>query len=127
MRLCAWRADSPYPGKSSLYRGLRAARASRPRRLLSRLPGYDGWALCTVLSTSADALPAVLATAVALALEIRVAVWIRSPRPHAMARLLNGWEPVLFAGGRQLPGSGLQAVDALAGVAPRGDRHVRMR
>jgi hypothetical protein len=44
---------------------------------------------------------------------------MRSPRPHATARLLNGWEPVVFAGARQLPGSAPQAVDALAGRAPR--------
>jgi hypothetical protein len=53
--------------------------------------GYDGWAP----STSADALPAVLATAVALAVEIRVAAWI-------LARGLTRWLACSTAGTRPL-------------------------
>jgi hypothetical protein len=61
--------------------------------LLSRLATYDGWAL----STSARALPAVLALAVAQGLPVRVAAWIRGARPHATARnAVNAWEPVIY-------------------------------
>jgi hypothetical protein len=44
---------------------------------------------------------------------------MRHVRPHATARLINAWAPVVFAGGRQLPGSVPQAADAPVGVAPR--------
>jgi hypothetical protein len=109
-------ADPPYPGKSCLYRGQPGPVGEVDHEeLLDRLAGYDGWAL----STSAAALPEVLALAVAQGLQVRVAAWMRSVRPHATARLLNGWEPVVFAGGRQIPGSAPQAADALVGVAPR--------
>jgi hypothetical protein len=109
-------ADPPYPGKSGLYRGQPGyAGEVDLEELLWRLASFDGWAL----STSAEALPVVLAVAVARGLDVRVAAWMRSARPHATARLLNGWEPVVFAGARQLPGSAPQAVDALVGVAPR--------
>ncbi|MEA2232392.1 MAG: hypothetical protein QOD83_2208 [Solirubrobacteraceae bacterium] len=109
-------ADPPYPGKSGLYRGEPGyAGEVDLEELLWRLASFDGWAL----STSAEALPVVLAVAVARGLDVRVAAWMRSARPHATARLLNGWEPVVFAGARQLPGSAPQAVDALVGVAPR--------
>jgi hypothetical protein len=51
-------ADPPYPGKSALYRGHSDyAGEVDHEELLERLQGYDGWAL----STSADALPAILA------------------------------------------------------------------
>jgi hypothetical protein len=60
-------ADPPYPGKSALYRDHRDyAGEVDHEELLERLQGYDGWAL----STSADALPAILATAVARGLDI---------------------------------------------------------
>jgi hypothetical protein len=109
-------ADPPYPGKSRLYRDQASYGGEVDHdELLSRLASYDGWAL----STSAQALPAVLAAAVARGLEVRVAAWMRGVRPHATARLLNGWEPVVFAGGRQLPDTVPQATDALVGVAPR--------
>jgi hypothetical protein len=114
--MCLAYADPPYPGKSRLYRD-QASYAGEVDHdeLLNQLAGYDGWAL----STSAAALPQVLALAVARGLDVRVGAWMRGARPHATARLLNGWEPVVFAGGRQLPGSAPQAVDALAGVTPR--------
>ena len=98
-------ADPPYRGQPG-YAG-----EVDLEELLTRLASFDGWAL----STSAEALPAVLAVAVARGLDVRVAAWMRSARPHATARLLNGGEPVVFAGARQLPGSAPQAVDALVG------------
>lgn len=61
---------------------------------ISELADYDGWAL----STSADALPAVLALCPP---GVRVAAWHRGARPHRDARgPLSGWEPVIYAGGR---------------------------
>jgi len=88
-------ADPPYPGKASLYRdhpdyGGEVDHAE----LLARLARFDGWAL----STSAAALPAILALAVGQDLQVRVAAWFRGARPHTTARLLNAWEPVVFAG-----------------------------
>jgi len=109
-------ADPPYPGKSGLYQGQPGyAGEVDHEELLDRLQTYDGWAL----STSAQALPEILAIAVARGLGVRTGAWMRSARPHATARLLNAWEPVVFAGGRQLPGSAPQATDALVGVVPR--------
>jgi hypothetical protein len=92
-------ADPPYPGKSDLYKGEPSyAGEVDIGPLLSRLQEYDGWAL----STSAAALPQVLAECVARRLTVRVAAWSRRPRPHKTARILSGWEPVVFAGGRPI-------------------------
>lgn len=60
-----------------------------------RLASYDGWAL----STSAKALPEVLAVCPP---KVRVAAWVRGERPTRSAWPLNAWEPVIYAGGRQL-------------------------
>ena len=110
-------ADPPYPGKARIYRDHPDFAGEVDHTdLLLQLTGYDGWAL----STSAEALPAVLAEASRLeARRIRVAPWIKPrPVPHPSARLLNAWEPVLFVPARELPG-GPQVVDVLAGVASR--------
>jgi hypothetical protein len=87
-------ADPPYPGNARLYVGHPDyAGEVDHAALLSRLATYDGWAL----STSAAALPTVLAEAVAQDLPVRVAAWIRGARPHATARYpVNAWEPVLY-------------------------------
>lgn len=88
-------ADPPYPGNSRRYYGHHPDYAGEVDHadLLSRLATYDGWAL----STSAAALPAVLALAVAQDLPVRVAAWMRGARPHATARFpVNAWEPVLY-------------------------------
>lgn len=87
-------ADPPYPGKAWLYR-------SHPdyagevdhARLIRRLSTYDGWAL----STSAAALPAVLALCPP---GVRVAAWHRGERPTPSRWPLNAWEPVIYHGGR---------------------------
>lgn len=118
-------ADPPYPGKSHYYRGHPDyAGEVDHAALLSRLATYDGWAL----STSARALPDVLALAVAQGLTVRVAAWIRGVRPHATARhALNGWEPVIYvpvalAGARdasRAAAAGTRRVDVLEhGVRP---------
>src|SRR5262249_44445122 len=57
--------------------------------------GYDGWAL----STSAAALPAVLALCPP---GVRVAAWHRGERPTTARWPLSAWEPVIYHGGRQL-------------------------
>jgi hypothetical protein len=87
-------ADPPYPGKAWLYRdhpdyGGEVDHAA----LIRRLSTYDGWAL----STSAAALPAVLALCPA---GVRVAAWHRGERPAASRWPLNAWEPVIYCGGR---------------------------
>jgi hypothetical protein len=87
-------ADPPYPGLSHYYRGHPDYRGEVDHaELLSRLATYDGWAL----STSARALPAVLALAVAQDLPVRVAAWNRGARPRTTALYaLNAWEPVIY-------------------------------
>ena len=89
-------ADPPYPGTAWLYRGHRDyAGEVDHAALIARLTvGYpDGWAL----STSAAALPEVLALCPP---SVRVAAWHRGERPAASRWPLNGWEPVIWAGGR---------------------------
>ena len=87
-------ADPPYPGNAHLYRrhpdfGGEVDHAT----LIRRLTTYDGWAL----STSAAALPAVLALCPP---DVRVAAWHRGERPTPSRWPLNAWEPVIYAGGR---------------------------
>jgi hypothetical protein len=111
-------ADPPYPGKAALYYAEHPDYAGEVDHaaLLARLATFDGWAL----STSAAALPAVLAQAVAQDLPVCVASWTRGPRPHATARArypVNAWEPVVYVPApSRTPGEG--RVDALVhGVA----------
>ena len=89
-------ADPPYPGKAWLYRdhpdyGGEVDHAA----LIARLAAYDGWAL----STSAEALPAVLALCPP---GVRVAAWHRGERPTPSSWPLHAWEPVIYCGGRQI-------------------------
>ena len=108
-------ADPPYPGKAWLYRdhpdyGGEVNHVA----LIERLADYDGWAL----STSAEALPAVLALCPAGA---RLAAWHRGERPTPSRWPLHAWEPVIYYGGRQIAVTGLQTrrVDSVVcGVAP---------
>ena len=91
-------ADPPYPGNARLYRdhpdyGGEVDHAA----LIKQLAGYDGWAL----STSAAALPAVLAPCPS---GVRVAAWHRGERPTRSRWPLHAWEPVIYHGGRQLIG-----------------------
>jgi hypothetical protein len=109
-------ADPPYPGSSFRYYRDHPDYAGEVdlEELLSRLAGYDGWAL----STSARALPDVLSRCVARGLPVRVAAWFRGPRPHKTARLVNAWEPVIFVDARRVAHPD-GATDALAGVVSR--------
>jgi hypothetical protein len=87
-------ADPPYPGKAHLYRGHPDyAGEVDHAALIRRLSTYDGWAL----STSAAALPAVLALCPP---GVRVAAWHRGERPARSRWPLNAWEPVIYHGGR---------------------------
>jgi hypothetical protein len=86
-------ADPPYPGHAGLYRthpdyGGEVDHA----RLIGRLAAYNGWAL----STSAEALPSVLALCPR---GVRVAAWHRGERPAAGRWPLHAWEPVIYSGG----------------------------
>jgi hypothetical protein len=110
-------ADPPYPGKAHLYRGHPDyAGEVDHAALIRRLSTYDGWAL----STSAAALPAVLALCPRT---VRVAAWHRGERPTASRWPLNAWEPVIFHGGRPADpaehGQRVRRTDSLVhGVAP---------
>lgn len=117
-------ADPPYPGKAHLYEGHPDYAGEVDHRdLIRRLScSYDGWAL----STSAAALPMVLAECVAQDLhDVRVAAWAKGrARPHATARVLNAWEPVVWIPARMVAPAGQrdglpQVEDALIGVASR--------
>ncbi len=105
-------ADPPYPGKARLYRdhpdyGGEVDHAA----LIERLAVYDGWAL----STSAEALPAVLALCPS---GVRVAAWHRGERPTRSRWPLHAWEPVLYCGGRQLVTGQRRADSLVCGVGP---------
>ena len=114
---CSWpsapaglRFHPPYPGKARLYRdhpdyGGEVDHAA----LIARLAGYDGWAL----STSAEALPAVLALCPP---GVRVAAWHRGERPTRSRWPLHAWEPVIYCGGRQLVTGARRADSIVCGV-----------
>lgn len=108
-------ADPPYPGNAHLYRGHPDyAGEVDHAALIARLAAYDGWAL----STSAHALPAVLALCPPGS---RVAAWHKGERPTASWAPLNAWEPVIYHGGRPIdPASNRERrVDSLIhGISP---------
>lgn len=112
-------ADPPYPGKAWLYRDHPDYAGEVDHAALIRLLStYDGWAL----STSAAALPAVLALCPP---GVRVAAWHRGERPTTSRWPLNAWEPVIYSGGRPADLSradaavGARRVDSLVhGVSP---------
>lgn len=108
-------ADPPYPGLAWYYRGHPDYAGEVDHgELIRRLSTYDGWAL----STSAAALPAVLALCPP---GVRVAAWHRGERPARSWRPLNAWEPVVYAGARRVDPATLDGrrVDSLVcGVAP---------
>lgn len=93
-------ADPPYPGTAARYYREHPDYGGEVDHdeLVARLSTYDGWAL----STSARALPAVLARCVAGGHDVRVAVWVRGARGHATAPLVNAWEPVIYKPARSL-------------------------
>ena len=91
LRFCY--ADPPYPGNAHLYKGHpHYAGEVDLKPLLSQIDLYDGWAL----STSAAALHAILVLLTSMGITHRIAIWIKRPRPHKTAHILNGWEPLLY-------------------------------
>jgi hypothetical protein len=112
-------ADPPYPGKAYLYRGHPDyAGEVDHAALIVRLAAYDGWAL----STSAEALPMVLGLCPP---GVRVAAWHRGERAGRSRYPLHGWEPVIYRGGRQLPGE--RRVDSIVcGPGPLTTAPVRV-
>jgi hypothetical protein len=105
-------ADPPYPGKAWLYRDHPDYRGEVDHaELIARLAEYDGWAL----STSAEALPVVLALC---PLGARVAAWHRGERPTRSRWPLHAWEPVLYCGGRRLVTGERRADSLVCGVGP---------
>lgn len=92
-------ADPPYPGHASDYRDHRdyAGEVDHDHLIGHLAAHYATWAL----STSAVALPAVLAICTELGLEVRVAVWVRGWRPNPNPQgPLSSWEPVVYTGAR---------------------------
>jgi hypothetical protein len=109
------RRPAPYPGKARLYRDHPDYRGEVEHAvLIGRLAAYDGWAL----STSAAALPAVLALCPP---GVRVAAWHRGERPTRSRWPLHAWEPVIYHGG---PPAGQRAAPGrFAGVRRRAAGH----
>ena len=109
-------ADPPYPGKARHYKDHPDFAGEVDHvALLGELEAAfpDGWAL----STSAEALPQLLASCRA---GVRVAAWFRGERPTVSYRPLSAWEPVIYCGGRPLlsgPDVATRRVDALSYVA----------
>lgn len=89
-------ADPPYPRKAHLYVGHpdfagEVDHQDLVHRLVNEYP--DGWAL----STSAEALPAVLEHCPRT---VRVAAWVRGSRRTSATGPRSSWEPVIYCGGR---------------------------
>jgi hypothetical protein len=109
-------ADPPYPGLSWYYRDHPDyAGEVDHRELLSRLELFDGWAL----STSADALPLVLALCADLRLAVRVGAWLRGERRVRSSSPLQSWESVVYAGGRRVASLTQPADSLVCGVRAR--------
>ena len=92
-------ADPPYPGCADYYEGHPDFGGEVDHvELARRLLPFDGWAL----STSARALPDVLAIFRELGCVPSVAAWHRYPRPNRAKRPRSAWEPVIYFGGRHI-------------------------
>jgi len=90
-------ADPPYPGMASKYKGEASfAGEVDHQALLSRLQGYDGWALSTSARSLRDVLPMCPPGP-------RVCAWVK---PIGASRrtwgMHNTWEPVIVSPGRAL-------------------------
>lgn len=88
-------ADPPYPGLSRRYYGDHPDYAGEVdhAELIRHLSSFDGWAL----STNERSLQQVLALCPP---GVRIASWHRGERPTRSGAPLNGWEPVIYSGGR---------------------------
>lgn len=107
--------DPPYPGLADYYVGHPDfAGEVDHAALIESARAFDGCAL----STSADALPAILGLcARILPRRVRVAGWFRGARSRNGKRPSSAWEPVIYWGGRALDGAPPDAL--LHGVRPR--------
>lgn len=104
-------ADPPYPGTADRYYSDHPDFAGEVDHadLVERL--VAGWPHGWALSTSASALPDVLAVCPR---EVRVAAWHRGERPTSSYEALNAWEPVIvFRGRRYLSPPQERRVDSL--------------
>lgn len=125
-------ADPPYPGQSWRVYGKHEDYAGEVdhvelvARLVAEYP--DGWAL----STSASALPEVLALCpyrrgtdrknpgrVAKGSSVRVLAWVKPQAPPYPVRVQFSWEPVILWGGRPYDGGPRTVKDVLT-VSPQG-------
>jgi hypothetical protein len=137
-------ADPPYPGQSFRVYGRHRDYAGEVdhRELVARLVAEypDGWAL----STSASALPEVLALCpyergtdpknpgrVARGSSVRVLAWVKPQAPPYPVRVQFSWEPVILFGGRPYNGGPRTTRDTLT-ASPQGhtfrgvpEEHVR--
>ncbi|HYD02598.1 MAG TPA: hypothetical protein VEB22_15330 [Phycisphaerales bacterium] len=88
-------ADPPYPGLARRYYADHPDFAGEVdhAELVSRLQAYDGWAL----STSAEALPAVLRLCPG---HVAIAAWVRGARHVRSHKPLSSWEPVIYVAAR---------------------------
>lgn len=93
-------ADPPYPGLSARYYSGHPdydGEVDHAALVEQLVEGFDAWAL----STSAEALPAVLRVCPP---DVRVAAWVRGARANAQAsRPRSAWEPVIYAGQLRVP------------------------
>jgi hypothetical protein len=87
-------ADPPYPGLSRRYYKDHPDYAGEVdhRVLLSRLAGYDGWAL----ATSSTSLQIVLGICSELGISPLVASWTRGSRHSRSSHPLQAWEAVVY-------------------------------
>lgn len=111
-------ADPPYPGKADIYIDHPDFNGEVDHyELLAQLErDYpDGWAL----STSSRALPTILRYDTCPT-DVLVASWHRGVRPGRTVLPLQGWEPVIYRGGRQMVpehGGNTERADTLEYVA----------
>lgn len=115
-------ADPPYIGNARRYYGDQATYAGEVDHdeLLSRLAGYDGWAL----SCSSASVASIGALCVAQDLRARLAIWHRRPAPHPTARIVTAWEGVWYVPARRRVAcvDELRVSDVLLGVTETGRR-----
>jgi hypothetical protein len=108
-------ADPPYPGKAHLYRDHpdfagEVDHQALIDRLVREYP--DGWALST------SATPGLRLLLPMCPDDVRVASWHRGERPVKSYAALNGWEPVIYWGGRfELTEAADRRVDTLEHVS----------
>lgn len=109
-------ADPPYPGLARRYYEGHPDYAGEVDHgeLLSRLQGFDGWALSTSSSTG---LRHVMWLCEERGLDVRCASWHRGHRPGKSYWPHDGWEPVVYWGGRREEPSADMPVNVLEYVS----------